>query len=328
MTIVDLKAHPVADWKQAIVNHYAFPPYWWIRGVSAESRQALMNRELDEALTIEKAYIAGYVSDEGDLLGFVQMRWMEWDTSHFGVEIWRLDHLGVWSDLGQRRTVAEALARAVVQSVCERGGETIQTRVAIDNLPAIHALEGAGFRTVEVLTTWLFDFARSSLPAKRQPEMARDFVPTDTEELIELARAVYTPIPDRFHVDPHLSSRASDLYAEWIRNSCSGKLADHIAVAESDGRVIGYATMKYHGDHDGLCNARIGQLGLGAMMPEFRNRGLVSDLVIHNLEWLDRHQADYVYVGTQGNNIPPQRLWLRVGFKPATTALALHFWAG
>lgn len=327
MTVVDLKTHPTPHWKQAIINHYPFLPYWWIRGVTTESHQALMGRDLDSALASDETRLLGYISDEGDLLGFAQMRRLEWDTNHFGFEIWRLDHLGIWDSLPQQRAITDALIQGSIQAARKQGCQNIQVRMPIDNLLAIHALEEANFRTMEILTTWIFDLTKWSIPPKKNPDLVRDAESADLEALIELARTVYAPIPDRFHVDPHLSSKASnELYAEWIRNSCSGQLADHIAVAESGGEAIGYATMKYFGGHDGLCNARIAQLGLGGMSPDFRNRGIITDLVIHNLEWLKRRQADFCFVGTQGNNITPQRVWLKIGFKPATMALTLHYW--
>ena len=286
-----------------------------------------MRRELDQTSVAQKTCLLGYTSDAGGLLGFIQMSWLEWDTHHFGFESWRLDHLGVWGS-SSKSAIAEALVQRAIETVCAQGCQYIQARMPLDNLPVIHALESTGFRTVEVSTTWMFDLTQSPIPPKRHPDMIRDFQLDDTEALIELARAVYTPTPDRFHMDPHLSSKASDeLYAEWMRNSCSGQLADHIAVAESDGKAVGYATLRHYGDHDGFCNVRIAQLGLGGMLPDFRNRGIVTDLVIHNLEWLDRRQADFCFVGTQGNNIPPQRVWLKIGFKPATMAITLHYWA-
>lgn len=327
MAIIDLKTYPTSDWKQTIITHYSFPPYWWIRGVTIQSHQALLGRELDMALTAEKTCLLGYTSDKGALLGFAQMRRLEWDTQHFGFEIWRLDHLGMWADSSLQSAVAKALIQKSLQATRAQGCQNVQARIPIDNLLAIQVLEGAGFQTMEILTTWIFDLRKSSIPPKRYPDMVRDSEPADTETLIELAYAIYEPIPDHFHVDPHLSSKVSnELYAEWMRNSCSGQLADHIAVAESDGKAVGYATMKYFGDYDGLCNVRIAQLGLGGMSPDLRNRGLVTDLVIHNLEWLRRRQADFGFLGTQGNNIPPQRVWLKIGFKPVMMATTLHYW--
>jgi len=327
MNIVDLKANPVSGWKQTIIDNYVFLPYWWIRGVTSQSRQALMTQELDRILAAEETYLLGCLSDSGDLLGFAHMRRLEWDTNQFGFEIWRLDHLGLW-DTSPQSAVARDLVQGSLQVLRPQGCQNLQANIPIDNLAAVHALEGCGFRTMEIQAIWIFDLNRTSIPAKTNPGSIRDSEPADTDALVEVARAAYASIPHRFHVDPHLSSRAtSELWAEWMRNACSGQLADHIAVAENSGQVIGYSTMRYYGDHDGLCNARIAQLDLGAMSPGFRNRGVITDVVIHHLEWLKYRQADYALVGTQGNNIPPQRVWLKIGFKPVLMRLTLHHWA-
>jgi ribosomal protein S18 acetylase RimI-like enzyme len=327
MTIVDLKANPVSGWKQTVIENYAFPPYWWIRGVTSPSRQALMSQELDKTVAAEETCLVGTISGTGDLLGFAQMRRLEWDSNRFGFEIWRLDHLGTW-DAAQNSAAAKDLVQGSLQASREQGCQNLQANIPIDNLPAIHALEGSGFQTMEIQTIWIFDLNKWSIPAKTNPGLIRDFEPADTEALVELARTAYVPIPHRFHVDPHLAPKAgNELWAAWMRNACSGQWVDHIAVADSNGRAVGYSTMKYYGDHDGLCNVRIAQLDLGAMSPEFRNRGIVTDVVIHHLEWLKRRQADFGLVGTQGNNIPPQRVWLKIGFKPATMRVTLHYWA-
>jgi GNAT superfamily N-acetyltransferase len=326
MNIIDLRARPLSGWKQTVLNHYAFLPYWWIRGIHAENRRALMSQKLEQTLAAEGTCLLGCNSEEGSLLGFAHMRRLDWDAEHFGVEIWRLDHLGIW-DASGRTSVARALVQGCLEAARKQGCQNLQANVPIDNLSAVHALEDGGFHTMEIQTIWLFDLNGSSIPCKTNSDLIRDSRPADTESMIELARKAYASIPHRSYVDPHFSAKANNgVWAEWMRNACSGQLADHVAVAESGGEVIGYSTLRYHADHSGLCNARIGELGLGAMSPDSRNRGISTDLVIHNLQWLRRREADYCFVGTQGNNIPPQRVWLKAGFKPATMRLTLHHW--
>lgn len=327
MPIVDLKTQPMARWKPAILDIYPFLPYWWLRGVTPESRQALMSRELDAASRAEKTSLLGCTSREGDLLGFAQLRCLEWDTNHFGHSVWRLDHLGTWDCESPSSPTASDLVQGIIQTAHKQGWENIQARLPIDNLAAIQALEGGGFRTVEILTTWVFDLARSSIQPKRNPGLVRDFESADLESLLALARDAYDPIPNRFHLDPHFSAEVSSaLYVEWLRNSCSGELADHIAVVKGSGQPVGYSTMKYFGDHEGQSNVQVARLGLAAVLPEFRNLGLATDAVLHHLEWLKRRQADFCLVGGHGNNVAPQRVWLKVGFAPATMDLSLHFW--
>jgi len=323
--IVDLLERPASEWKPVLLSSYTYSPYWWIRGVTPESRRALMNRQLDQLRSASARCLLGSFSAKGDLTGFAQMKRLDWDSEHFGAEIWRLDHAGAWGD--EPWQVGQSLVEALVDAARARGITSVQARIPIGNLPLIHALEGCGFRTVEILNTWMFNFEKWPIPDKAHPELIRDAEPSDAEPLIELARTAYAPTPDRFHADPRLPEKASnELYAEWMRASFSGDMADNIAVAVCEGRPVGYSTCKDFGDFDGLSNARLGMLGLAAMLPRFRNRGLTTDLTIHNLQWFRELGGDYCTVGTQGNNIPSQRVWMKIGFRPGTMDLTLHLW--
>lgn len=325
--IEDLKKDMTPVWRDSLLNRYAFPRYWWLRRVTAESRRALMEEELSAALEGTQTMVLGCLTEKGDLQGFALAHHLAWDTRHFGYNIWRLDHIGVWGENDVRVTAANALVEAMTAKLSDLGGECIQARVPMDNLTAIHSLETHGYRIVESLTTWHLDLRRISLPSLKQPERIRTFEPDDTEALVELARNVYTPIPDRFHMDPYLSDRASDeLYAEWMRNSCSGDMADYIAIGHDNGSVVGYATSLYYGDHGGRCNLRVGQLMLGAVDPAYRNQGINADMMTKTLAWMRGEGADVCLVGTQVNNIPVQISWQKVGFRPGTVALTLHHW--
>lgn len=325
--ILNLKTGEWAESRSAILKRYPYPPFWWLDPMNGESRRAILGRSLDRARTREKACLLGCRSSGGDLIGFSQATRLRWDSDHFGCEIWRLEHAGFWETGLVSEEGAKALIRETVRAARDLGCRSLQARVPADNLTVIHALEGTGFRVMEVYATWIFDLIKWEIPPKRNPGMLRDFVESDTGALVQLARSSYTHIPDRFHLDPHFPREASDeLYAQWVKNSCSGEMAHFIAVAQHQERIIGYATLRDFGDYDGLSNVRIAQLGLGAVRPDFRNRGIVSDLVIYSLEWLKRRKGRFALISTQGNNIPAQRLFLKAGFRPAATAVTLHFW--
>jgi len=321
------KTGPWGDFRGTILARYPFPPYWWLDPVTREGRQLLLGRALDQARSRKRACVLGYVSGDGKISGFSQATRLAWDSNHFGCEIWQLEHVGSWGGRSGPEEVARALISQTIREAGELGCRSMQARIPVDNLTAIHTLERAGFRTMEVYSTWVFDLLKWEIPPRRNPEMIRDFRPSDTDALVRLARFSYASIPDRFHVDHHFPEDASnELYAEWIRNSCSGEMADFIAVAEHGGRVIGYATLRDFGDYDGLSDVRIARLGLGAVVPDFRSRGLVSDMVIHGLEWLNRRHGRFALISTQGNNIPAQRLFMKAGFRPAASDLTLHYW--
>jgi RimJ/RimL family protein N-acetyltransferase len=209
----------------------------------------------------------------------------------------------------------------------------------MDDIVAIHALEKVGFRTMDVLVTWILDFATApDDPQRIQPDhldpgsqgvTVRPYKPGDEEPLTRLAALANSrQMPNRFQADPHLQTEACDeLYRQWMLNSISTDLADYISVVECEGQVVGYSSLKHLGDIDGLCNLRLSQLLLGAVVPGMRRRGLATQALIDNLKWL-ADKTDVVYVGTQVNNIAAQRAWANLGFRPARAGPSMHLWLG
>lgn len=317
----------VDDWKEAIVSKYQFPPYWWIRQVNDESRQSLMRCHLRRLQEDEMAVIIGVVDNANELTGFATLHLLAWDTEHFGFDVWRIPHMGVWGEPPQQREAAQALTRAVAYETLQRRGQTVHIWTPLDAICVLHALEATGFRTMESQVYWSFDLQRQALPPQQTAATFRPHQPADAPALAELAKHVYSPIPNRFYADPHLSASACDkLYAQWLRNSCSGEAADYISVIDVDGQVAGYGTLRYLGNQDGLCNVRMGQFLLGAIDPAFRQRGLYDDMMRSLLVWLIAQGADVAFVGTQTNNAAAQVGMTRMGFRPVGSGLSLHLW--
>ncbi|MCP4423861.1 MAG: GNAT family N-acetyltransferase [Chloroflexi bacterium] len=316
------------NWLEAIVSHYQFQPYWWMRQVDAASRQALMRRHLQQLREDETAVIIGaFANDAFELTGFAALHPLAWDTEHFGVNVWRMTHLGVWGGPAQQRETACVLAQAAARETLRRRGKTIHIWTPLDAICVLHALEATGFRTMESQVYWLFNLRRQPLPPQQTAAVFRPHQPTDAPALASLAERVYSPIPNRFYADPHLPTAACDaLYAKWLRNSCSGDVADYISVIEVDRQVAGYGTLRYLDDQDGLCNVRMGQFLLGAIDPAFRQRGLYDDMMRSLLAWLIAQEADIAFVGTQTNNAAAQTGMVRMGFRPVCGGLSLHLW--
>jgi ribosomal protein S18 acetylase RimI-like enzyme len=316
------------DWVEDVVDNGRFRPYWWIRQVTAESQRALMQQQLSEWQQDDTAVLLGvYNGNASELTGFAAMKPLDWDTSHFGINVWRLHHLDVWGDLPQRLEAACALVAAVRQEAFRHDAQTVHVWMPLDAIHLIQALEAVGFRTMESQIYWLFDLKRQLLPPKLTEVVFRSHQPTDEAALVSLARHAYTTIPNRFHSDPNLPNDLCDeLYANWLHNSCSGEAADYITVIDVDDRVAGYATLRYLNDQQGLCNVRLGQLLLGAINPAYRQRGLHDDMLRSILVWLLEQKADIAFVGTQTNNAAAQMGMARNGWRPVCSGLSLHLW--
>ena len=325
MKIFDLK-HSQTAWKEEIVNHYRFLPYWWVRQVDQVSLQRLMRHHLEQMIAEETAVILG-ADQQSTLTGFASMHPLQWDSEHFGFRVWRLPHVGVWGTEQQQQETAHAITEAIVKTAVQQEVQTIHLWQPLDAMHVVHALENAGFCTMESQVYWLFNLKRQSLPAQQTSAKFRPHRPEDEAELVTLASRVYAPIPNRFYADPHLPTDACDaLYEKWLRNACKGEAADYISVIDVDGKVAGYGTLRFLDDQNGLCNVRMGQFLLGAIDPAFRQRGLYDDMMRSLLVWLLEQKADIAFVGTQTNNAAAQAGMVRMGFRPVTSGLSLHLW--
>lgn len=327
MDVIDLKQQDPRVWHEQLISHYPYAPFSWIRTVDTVSRQALLCRDIDRACESDQTRLLGVQDGDGILLGFAQFGKLDWDSHHYGFDVWGMKHVGFWGTTETRATAGDTLCAAVVDETKGQGAATIHARVPLDNIGAIHALENSGFRVMEVQTLWLFDLHKQPIPAYCSGFEQHEMRPENATEAIELARHAYTGTPDRFHADPHLAEPLSDaLYADWIRNCISGQEADYMTVTMDRDRVIGYGTLRYWGDQDGCCNVRIGQLLLGAVDPAYRERGVNVDVMAGMLHWLREAGADVAYVGTQANNISSLISMTKLGWRPVHSALGLHAW--
>ena len=127
----------------------------------------------------------------------------------------------------------------------------------------------------------------------------RDLQPTDDVELlVEIALASWEPYwahlaenlgEDIFAVT-HPDCRAEK--ARQIRAACEPSERSGVAVAEIDGRIVGFAT--YHPN----VKPHMGSLGNNAVHPDFRRRGIAMRLYAHVLDRLRAAGMRVVHVRT------------------------------
>lgn len=263
------------------------------------------------------------------MTGFAHLKPLDWDTNHFGFKVWSLNHCGVWGPAAIKPTATRRLVSHAVEWARRQGIAMVYARIPLEEMGMIHALEAAGFHLMEIQVLLLFDLTRQEIPQEIGDYPAREYRPDDESAITELARHAYTATPDRFHADPHFPAGSADeLYAEWIKNSCSGEAADLIAVVDVDGRVGAYGTLRYWDDQQGLCNMRLGQFLIGAVAEEFKERGLIKSVMAFILNWIRERGGQLGYVGTQANNIASLNSMVRLGFRPVCSAAGMHLWLG
>ena len=173
------------------------------------------------------------------------------------------------------------------------------------------AAQQAGFQLVDVRIELHRPTAAERAPVREHRE-------EDVEALRAIARASHGDT--RFYADPRFPrKRCDDLYDVWISRSCDG-WAEAVLVPDEKGPAAGYVTV-----HVDEARQR-GSIGLIAVAPEARGRGVGETLVRAAVDWCHGRALREILVVTQGRNVNAQRVFQRCGFRTSTVGLWFHKW--
>lgn len=227
---------------------------------------------------------------------------LAWDSEHFGVRI---------ASFQPASTSAHELD-AGIASCRDEGVECLYALVPSDALDLVRALERRRARLVDVRMTLEGKAHRRSRAAA-----VRESRPSDVPSLRALAARSHEA--SRFYADGRFArARCDELYAIWIEKSCAG-WAESVLVAEHDGAPCAYLSCHVRG-------AARGEIGLVAVAPHARGRGLGGDLVSSGLAYFAERGIERVHVVTQARNLGAQRLYQAHGFQTARMELWYHLW--
>jgi len=248
------------------------------------------------------------------------VEFLSWDSEFFGYRIARIKP-------GQ----LDAAAGGDILQWCS--GERIDCLYFLADPSSAAALawaEDSGFRLLDIRTTLHCDLRKalasgpaSADPAPRGPTpegpaRVAPFRPAHLPALRRIARISHRD--SRFFWDPNLRGKSGDLFETWIAKSCED-YADMVLVAELGGAAAGYITLDYSSPSDN-------GIGLFAVGPEARGRGIGQQLVRCGLEWLRSQGAAESRVVTQGRNLGALKLYQKAGFRVESLQLWYHLWLG
>jgi ribosomal protein S18 acetylase RimI-like enzyme len=185
-----------------------------------------------------------------------------------------------------------------------------------DDAESVSLAESHGFRLVDIRVTFSQQLSPSDVQSVSATSV-RDMRPGDLPTLKAIAAVSHRQ--SRFYYDPGFHRSSCDrLYETWIERSCEGK-ADRVLVADYEGTPAGYLTCHL----DSESNAVIGLL---AVAPRVRGKGLGQQLVNTSLRYFRENGMNRVDVVTQGRNCPSQRLYQSCGFRTQAVQLWYHKW--
>jgi dTDP-4-amino-4,6-dideoxy-D-galactose acyltransferase len=231
----------------------------------------------------------------------------EWDSDFFGVRIATV----------AARELNDDTAAAVLDWSRANGVACLYYLADAHDAASIRMAEDHGFRLVDIRLTMSRQVDSPALPASDEP--VREATDADTAMLARIARESHTNT--RFHLDSRFDpERSREMYAIWIRDSVSGRLADRVLVVDGPDGPAGYVALRV----DAL---GVGRIGLIAVSSVHRGRGYGERLVFEGLRWLASRGVSRAEVVTQGAHAGSVRFYERCGFSVHRVELWFHRWS-
>ena len=243
---------------------------------------------------------------------------LPWDTDFFGFPIARVKKPYLITDMAEP---IDAWCRA------NRVRCLYVNLASFGAFPAANVAEEMGFRLVDVKQTMLHMPGRVS-----PPPHASIIRPARTEDLPVLEpMAAKNHAGGRFTYDLAFPrGKGEEMFRVWIRKFVTNSVANyrepesgtqyHCLVAETDGRLSGYAAL------DIQYNGNIGSISLLGVDEGVRRKGVGYDLVHAALAYFASQRTPTISLVTQAFNFPAQRLYQRCGFITSGCVFVYHKW--
>lgn len=184
-------------------------------------------------------------------------------------------------------------------------------KVPVSAVATAQRLESLGFRIVETR----LEFDKLLLKSTTEISGVRFAHDYDRAAIEHIADDSF--VYSRFHLDPSIDlAAATRVKMQWAGNFFVGKRADHMVVAESEGKTAGFLQLIV-GPKKTLI------IDLIAVAPSAQGRGLATAMI----RFAERELAGFVrvLVGTQSSNVASVRLYEKLGFRLCDSQYVLHF---
>jgi len=194
-------------------------------------------------------------------------------------------------------------------------------RCQVYELQTVQAMEEGGFTLMDTLVYYARRLANAPIPASAEGLTIRPVRPEEAEQVSALTAKVFRGYRGHYHADPRLDRDKCDaVYASWAYRSCiSRDVADEVLVAERQGMIVGFITLRIH-------NPEVGEGPLYGVDPSIQGHGVGRNLVIGALRWFEAHQVEKMFISTQITNLSSQKVWVRLGFEPIRAEYTFHKW--
>lgn len=190
------------------------------------------------------------------------------------------------------------------------GREIVQAKVLANDFAQMTELQKQGFIFVEGEISFELNLA------KFKEKKTACNVATQ-QDLTELRMLFASAFPQSRFRPPYFSSEENQhFYRTWISNAVEGKF-DHICLIKraKNGTILGGVTVRLEPNQQA-------KIGLLAVVAEFQQQGIGSELMNSAINWAKQQNAQMLTIATQTSNLTAMRFYQHLGAKPQAT----YYW--
>jgi hypothetical protein len=194
-------------------------------------------------------------------------------------------------------------------------------RCPVSELFTVQHMEQQRFLLMDTLVYYVRRLAKPPIPEDHNSSRVRFIRPGDEKEVQEIAAQSFQGYKGHYHADPRLNQELCDeAYVSWAVRSCTSRdVAHEVLVAEIDGRLAGFATLRRNNDEDG-------EGVLYGVAPWAQGRGVYRSFMVQSMEWGKTQGLKRMLYSTQITNVAVQKVWVRVGAEISHAYYTFHKW--
>lgn len=183
------------------------------------------------------------------------------------------------------------------------------------------AMERNGFSLMDTLVYYARDLGKMPIPSDNGKVSVRPVRPGEEEAVKRIAADSFRGYFGHYHADDRLGRKECDeVYTSWAVRSCiSRDVADEVLVADLEGDIVGFATLRLNSPEEG-------EGVLFGVSPSAQGHGIYRSFMIHGMDWCVSKATRRMVVSTQITNIAVQKVWVRVGLEPSHAWYTFHKW--
>lgn len=182
-------------------------------------------------------------------------------------------------------------------------------------------MEQHGFLLMDTLLYYKRNLLKPTIPKDVGDIFIRPFQASDQNAIKTVAIESFRGYLGHYHADKRLDkAKCDEVYISWAVNSCLyQEMADEILVAEDNGQIVGFATLRCN-------NKEEGEGVLYGVLPIAQKKGIFRSLAIYSMNCFLFNEKIYMLYSTQITNIAVQKVWVRLGAELSHAYYTFHRW--